>query len=99
MKVSDTVESRVADMLGEFGGFLLIFLDKEKDTYTLNFVPVSDVPDEPFFPLSRHVLLDADSAAFLEGASLEWSDHKEAFYLTLPDGAVNLEAAASFTFH
>jgi len=100
MKVSDAVESRISEFLGDYGGFVLVFVDKEADIYTITVQPIHDIPEEPFYPISRHVLLDADSAAFLDGAMLDWSYQTNSFYITLPDGAVNYgDEEASFTFH
>jgi len=81
-------------------GFLFVSLSRDHDIYEITFDPVAEPPSELFYPLAKHVLLDADAAPYLDGSILEWSDEDHKFYVALPDGTVDTTLGnVTFTFH
>jgi len=99
MKISDEAVDTLEAFFDAVPGFLYVSIHREDDVYKISFDPVTEPPEDLFFPLGAHVLLDAAAAPYLDGALLEWNEERGAFYVELPDGTVDAEDTVSFTFH
>jgi Fe-S cluster assembly iron-binding protein IscA len=99
MRISEAATTTLKDFFEAMPGFLFVSLHREADVYKISFDPVMEPPEELFFPLGPHVLMDAAAAPYLDGALLEWNEERGAFYVELPDGTVDAEDTVSFTFH
>jgi Fe-S cluster assembly iron-binding protein IscA len=77
----------------------MVSVNFDSGSYSLDFIPITNLPKEEYYPLSDRVLLSKDSAVYLEGAELDWSNDLGSFFLVPPSGAVQVSGGGTFTYH
>ncbi len=98
MQITSAAEEQVVERLGEIP-WVIVSVNFYSGNYSLDFIPITKLPKEEYYPLSDRVLLSKDSAVYLEGAQLDWSPDLSSFFLVPPFGSVQISGGGTFTYH
>ncbi len=88
----------MVERLGEIP-WVIVSVNCDSGSYNLDFIPITNLPEKEFYPLSDRVLLSKDSAPYLEGAQLDWSHDQGSFFLVPPSGSAQITGGGTFTYH
>ena len=88
----------MVERLGEIP-WVIVSVNCDSGSYSLDFIPITNLPEEEFYPLSDRVLLSKDSTLYLEGAWLDWSHGQGSLFLVPPFGSVQISGGGTFTYH
>ena len=100
IEITQACEAKASEALGDDGYLLVSVSGGGCSGYRINLDPVLDLP-EGSYPVSPRIFVDRVSAAYLDGATLDFIDDpfEPRFNLEPPEGAYSCGCGSSFSFH